>query len=178
MIKEKLVPFFRDALAEYSDETGASGEPEVFLVDVLLKGSGSAGKIEVLAETDAGISIARCMSVNRWLRDAIGRSAEIRDLVGDDCELTVSSPGIGEPIQHERQYIRHTGRLLRVQYAGEDNVVKEVTGRLERTEMTGTDVPFIVLEPSGKGRNRRQGTGTRLSLNLDRIKKAVVEIEF
>ncbi len=176
MIKDRLLSFVRDALERYSKENGASSEPNVFLVDI--KGGASAKKVEVLADTDTGISISQCMSITRWLRNAFELNEEIRDLIGDEYELTVSSPGIGEPIKHVRQYIRHTGHLLRLQYNDDENASHEVSGRLLRAEVLEVARPFIVLEPVKAGKGRKQGGLEPVRLELSRIKRAVVEVEF
>jgi len=176
--KDRLLAFIEDSIEEYSIEKSASGEPDVFLVALFVKGALPSRRVEVLAETDSGISVTRCMSIARWLRNAFEENEEIRNLVGEDYGLMVSSPGIGEPIQHARQYIRHKGHLLRVRFTDAGDAEHEVSGRLVEVEVVETTSPFIVLEPEkvSKGRKRERLEPVRLELN--RIKSAVVEVEF
>ena len=100
MEKERLLSFIRNALETCREETGFTGRQHVFLVDIYVKGGSPSSKIEVLVDTDSGISIAECLSVNRCLSSAVDANDEVKGLVGDDYELTVSSPGIGAPIKH------------------------------------------------------------------------------
>ena len=178
MIKERLLSFIHDALAACSEEIGCPGGRKFFLVDIHIKGSSPVSKVEVLADTDTGISIAECLLVNRCLRSAVEADEEISGLVGVDYELTVSSPGIGEPIKHMRQYIRHVGHLLRVQYTDGDNAVYEVSGRLLRAEVLDVSSPFIVLEPVTAKKGKESISLEPIRLELCSIKRAVVEVEF
>ena len=177
-MEDRLLSFIRDALERYSSEAVNSGEPDVFLVEVFVKGYVPSKRVEVLADTDAGISIAQCMSIARLLRSALEMNEEIRNLVGDEYELMVSSPGIGEPIKHVRQYSRHTGRLLNVQYTDAGNASHEIAGRLLQAEVLEVATPFIVLEPVKTSKGRKQERLDPIRLELSRISKAVVEVEF
>ena len=154
-----------------------SARPDVFLVDIVEKGAGSRRKIEVLVDTDEGIAINQCVELNRRLLDAFEADTEMKTLVGDGGEMTVSSPGIGGRIKNVRQYRRHTGRLLRVRFAGDDDRQHEIRGRLLRAEI-GSDEPFILLEPSKSGGKKGGGRIEPLAIGLDRIIEAVVEVEF
>lgn len=178
MIKERLLLFIQNVLAACGHEDSAPGVQHVFLVDIRLKGSPSVSRAEVLVDTDTGVSIAECLSVNRCLKNALEMDEEMMRLVGDDCDITVSSPGIGEPIKHVRQYVRHTGHLLRVQYSEGDQPVHEVSGRLLRAEVLDVAKPFIVLEPVAAGKKKKGGTLEPIRLELSSIKRAVVEVEF
>ncbi len=178
VVTEKLLSFVQDALQEYSIESGASGESAVFLVDMLVKGGNRARNVEIFVDTEKGISMTECMRAARWLRSALDENPESRELLDDDYELTVSSPGIGKPIRHERQYIRHLGRILRVQYIDDDDAVHEVTGRLLQAELHQAKSPFLVLEPLQAGRKKKHAPLETIRLELGRIKRAVVEVEF
>ncbi|PWW82330.1 ribosome maturation factor RimP [Prosthecochloris marina] len=171
MVKERLASFICGALV-------ACGKESVFLVDVRVKGTARISKVEVLVDTDTGISIATCLLVNRCLIDVFEESEDVKSLVGDDYELTVSSPGIGEPIMNVRQYIRHTGHLLRLQYTDQDNVMHEAVGRLLTAEVLGVAAPFIVLEPIIERKGKKGVHSEPVRLELSCIKRAVVEVEF
>ncbi|ASQ89861.1 hypothetical protein CHL67_02040 [Prosthecochloris sp. GSB1] len=175
--KSGLLSFIREVVSDYAAEMRDLSRPEVYLVDVLIKGAGSRRKIEVLVDTDQGIAISQCVELNRRLLDALEADAERKTLAGEECEMTVSSPGIGGRIKNPRQYLRHTGRLLRVRFAVEDDRQQEIRGRLLRAEV-GCDEPFIVLEPSKSGRKKGGERIEPLSVGLDRIIEAVVEVEF
>ena len=178
MIKEQLLSFIQDALAACGQEDGFSDGQHVFLVDICLKGASSVNKVEVLVDTDTGVSIAECLSVNRYLNSALEMDEEMKRLVGDGYDLTVSSPGIGAPIKHVRQYVRHTGHLLRVQYSVGDRPVREISGRLLRAEVLDVAEPFIILEPVAAGKKKKGEALEPMQLELSGIKRAVVEVEF
>ena len=170
--------FIHAALAACNRADDCSGMQHVFLVDIHLKGAFPKGRVEVLVDTETGVSVSECLSLNRFLNSAFETSEEMKRLVGDEFEITVSSPGIGEPIKHVRQYIRHVGHLLRVQYTDDGQAVQEVLGRLLRAEVLETPCPYIDLGPvtTGKGNNTVHHEPIRLE--LDSIERAVVEVEF
>lgn len=178
MVKEQLLSFIQETLSVCcQDDLFPDGE-HVFLVDIRLKGSSPVSRLEVLVDTDAGVSIAECLSVNRCLKSALEMDEKMMQLVGEECDITVSSPGIGEPLQHLRQYVRHTGHLLRVQYSEGDQPVHEVSGRLLRAEVLDVSSPFILLEPLAAGKKKKGVAHEPIRLELIGIKRAVVDVEF
>lgn len=178
MVKEKLKSFIHAALAACNRADDRSGIQHVFLVDIHLKGTFPTGRAEVLVDTDTGISVSECLSVNRCLNSAFEEDEEMKRLIGDEFEITVSSPGIGEPIKHVRQYIRHIGHLLRVQYTDDGHAVQEVLGRLLRAEVLETSCPSIDLEPVAAGKGNNTVRHEPIRLELGSIDRAVVEVEF
>ncbi|NTW11386.1 MAG: ribosome maturation factor RimP, partial [Chlorobiaceae bacterium] len=88
----------------------------IYLVELRLKGSRQSRKIEITLDTDSGIRIDECARFSRRLRALLESDAELVAETGDDFELTVASPGLGEPLKLERQYIRHSGKPMRVTY--------------------------------------------------------------
>ena len=176
--RNRLLSFIQDVFRAYAEERCACGEPEPYLVDVVMKGSGKRSRIEVFADADAGIAISQCVAINRRLIGELEADPGMKRLAGEDYELLVSSPGIGREIRIPRQYLRHRGRLLRVTYAGEDGSSQELCGRLLEAGVTGEKEPFIVIEPSTGGKRKATGSAVPVTLNLERIIEAVVEVEF
>ncbi len=173
-----LLLFIQDVFRAYAEERCSCGEPEPYLVDVVMKGSGKRTRIEVFADTDAGIAISQCVAVNRRLIEELESDSGMKCLAGEDYELLVSSPGIGGEIRIPRQYLRHRGRLLRVTYAGESGVPQELCGRLIEAVVANEKKPFIVIEPSTGGKRKMTGSATPVTLYLEKIIGAVVEVEF
>ncbi len=76
-----------------------------FLVDVCVRPS---GKVEVEVDNDRSITLDELVRLNKAVREDLGEAA-------DDCELQFSSPGMGNAFKVERQYKKHTGRIVEVQ---------------------------------------------------------------
>tara|TARA_B110000285_G_C15132027_1_gene624282 strand:+ start:3300 stop:3773 length:474 start_codon:yes stop_codon:yes gene_type:complete len=85
---------------------GTSG----FIVDVRV---GDSNAISILLDDDASTSINQCMALSRHLEEALDRETE-------DFALDVSSPGLDQPLQMLRQYVKNIGRgvQLKVRDAG------------------------------------------------------------
>jgi ribosome maturation factor RimP len=77
-----------------------------FLVNVEVR---PGNKVVVEVDNDKSITVQELAALNRAIRDGLGEQA-------DDCELQVSSPGMGRPFKVMRQYVKHTGRLVQVQF--------------------------------------------------------------
>jgi ribosome maturation factor RimP len=134
--------------------------PDVFLVQVKVK---PADNIKVFVDTDAGISIDRCIKINRGLYAMITE----RGLFEDGAfSLEVSSPGVGEPIILNRQYLKNVGRWFVVHLKDE----KQLEGML--TDCTEDGI--VLEEVKGKGKKLEKITHTVL---FDDIKKAIVEVK-
>ncbi len=76
-----------------------------FLVNVEVR---PGNKVIVEVDNDRSITVQELAALNRALRDALGEMA-------DECELQVSSPGMGRPFKVQRQFTKHHGRLVQVQ---------------------------------------------------------------
>ncbi len=149
----------------------------VYLVDLRVRGAQRGRKIELILDTDTGIRIDACARISRRLHDLIESNADLLAETGEDFELMVSSPGLGEPLKLDRQYIRHKGRPLRVTYTDEDGTEKEAFGRLAD----------IVLQDDGNRRITllpiiRKGTASKkekqsVTLSLDQIVRSVPEAD-
>ncbi|MBX3284337.1 MAG: hypothetical protein KF703_03260 [Actinobacteria bacterium] len=75
-----------------------------FLVAVEVR---PGNKVVVEVDNDRAITLQELADLNRAVRDELGGSA-------DDCEFQFSSPGVGRPFKVDRQYQKHTGRLVLV----------------------------------------------------------------
>ncbi|HUS02809.1 MAG TPA: ribosome assembly cofactor RimP [Chitinophagaceae bacterium] len=114
------------------------GSEDVFLVEVkVIPGN----NIKVFLDADNGITIDKCIKINRALYNQI----EDSDIFPNgDFSLEVSSPGIDEPLKLHRQYKKNIGRTLEVTM--NDGTKKE--GKL-----TGVnDDEIIIEEKTGQGK--------------------------
>ena len=83
-------------------------DPGDFLVEVRIT---PGNHIKVFIDNDKGITIERCVAVNR----ALYKKIEETDLFpGGDFSLEVSSPGLDEPLKLHRQFVKNLGRFAEV----------------------------------------------------------------
>lgn len=115
------------------------------------------GKAIVEVDNDKAITLADLTSINQGLREEFGEAL-------DDLELEVGSPGMGRPFRVQRQYVKHTGRLVEVKLAdgrtlqGQLAAVNDegihlrvqhpskVKGRLPKLDEEATAIPFAEIK--------------------------------
>jgi ribosome maturation factor RimP len=114
------------------------GSEDVFLVEVkVIPGN----NIKVFLDADNGITIDKCIKINRALYNQIEES----DIFPNgDFSLEVSSPGVDEPLKLHRQYKKNIGRTVEVTM--NDGTKKE--GKL--TEVNDDEI--LIEEKSGQGK--------------------------
>jgi ribosome maturation factor RimP len=135
-------------------------EPAYFLVEIKIK---PVNNIKVFVDGDTGISIEKCVQVNRALYKQI---EETNFFNGADFSLEVSSPGLDEPLKLLRQYRKNTGRLVEVLLT--DGTKTE--GKL--TEATEDGI--IVEETKGKNKKKEIINHTFLFTNIKTTKIQIV----
>ena len=108
-----------------------SEEPVYFLVDLRIK---PTNNVKVFLDGDSGITIEKCVQVNRKLYKKLEEAAFFPD---GDFSLEVSSAGLDEPLKSLRQYKKNIGRLVEVQLAD---------GTLKEGQLTDVTEEGIVLE--------------------------------
>ena len=135
------------------------GSEDVFLVEVkVLPGN----NIKVFLDADNGITIDKCIRINRALYNQI----EASDIFPNgDFSLEVSSPGVDEPLKLHRQYKKNIGRTVEITMS--DGTKKE--GKL-----TGVnDDEVIIEERSGQGKKAVSKT-TNILFNQVKHTKVLV----
>ena len=73
-----------------------------YCVDVVLRGEHGQRVVQILADTDAGITIDQCAEISR----ALGMAIEQAGMITGPYRLEVSSPGIDKPLRFLRQLPR------------------------------------------------------------------------
>ena len=152
MLKEKV----EQLIAE-----GVEGT-DIFLVKLTVS---SSNDINVLLDSDSGLTLSDCRSISRVIETSLDRENE-------DFSLTVSSSGVGEPLVL-RQYKKNVGRKVRVTL---------IDGEIIEAKMVAADEKGIELEwksrekkPTGKG--KITVVNNKL-LNYQSIKQTIVLITF
>jgi ribosome maturation factor RimP len=138
-----------------------AGESLYFLVEVRIK---PTNNVKVYLDGDQGISIEKCVQVNRALYKQLEESGLFP---GDDFSLEVSSPGLDEPLKLLRQYKKNIGRQIEILL--QDGTKKE--GRLMEVSEDG-----IVMEET-KGKNKKKEVISH-ALLFDNIKTTKIQVVF
>jgi ribosome maturation factor RimP len=91
-------------------EEKIADRPELFLVEVKMLPN---NKLIIHVDGDQGISIQDCASISRH----VGFHLEEENTIDKAYNLEVSSPGVGEALQLNRQYHKNIGRELSIKLA-------------------------------------------------------------
>ena len=137
-----------------------AADPSYFLVEIKIK---PTNNVKVFIDGDAGVSIDKCVQVNRALYKKL---EEASLFPGGDFSLEVSSPGLDEPLKMMRQYRKNTGRLVELVLL--DGVKKE--GKLVEVMEDG----IILEEQSGTKKKKEHSVNTYLFSNIKTTKIQVV----
>ena len=87
-------------------------DPDLFLVDVVLRGQKGSHVVEVYVDSEKGVNIDTLAVISREL----GFMLETEELISGRYRLNVSSPGTDRPLRFLRQYPKHIGRTLNVKW--------------------------------------------------------------
>jgi ribosome maturation factor RimP len=138
-----------------------AGEPEYFLVSLRIK---PTNNIKLFLDGDQGITIEKCVQVNRKLYKLIEEGGMYP---AGDFSLEVSSPGLEEPLKMHRQYVKNTGREVEVVFT--DDTRKE--GKL----IAVTEADILLEHTEGKG---KKAVTQQLVIPFSNIKSTTVQIKF
>lgn len=134
---------------------------EIFLVSVRIK---PTNNIKVFLDADDGLSIEKCIKINRALYKIIEEQAWYPD---GNFSLEISSAGVDEPLKLLRQYKKNAGRKLEVTF--------ENGSKLEG-KLLVADENSIQLEYT-EGKNKKAVTHIK-EIAYSEIKQAIVLISF
>ena len=110
---------------------------EIFLVDLQMS---PANDIKVFLEADNGITIDKCIRINR----ALYKRIEEELFPDGNFSLEVSSPGVDAPLRLKRQYKKNIGRTV--------EVVLNDESRIEGKLISADDEQIVLQETEGKGK--------------------------
>jgi len=85
-------------------------EAGAHLIDLIVKGSKAKTFLEIVIDTEVGVTHDLCKTISRSLDGYIETDTFLHSLSG----LEVSSPGVDRPLIAMWQYKKHTGRELKV----------------------------------------------------------------
>ncbi|MGD1845094.1 MAG: ribosome assembly cofactor RimP [Salibacteraceae bacterium] len=154
MIVETLIRDLVNAAIEGTDE---------FVVHIQVN---AGNRISVQMDSDSGLTIDRCVAISRAVEGALDRDEE-------DFELSVSSPGVGQPLQMPRQYRKNIGRKVAV-ITGADQ-------RIEGELREASEESILVVSRSKKKKEVGKGrvwVETEHDLPFSEIKETKVLVSF
>jgi len=83
----------------------------LFLIDLIFRGSESSRVIEVFIDGEKNISADECALVSREISKQIDEKESLRTY-----RLDVSSPGVDRPLIYLKQYPKHLNRLFEIEF--------------------------------------------------------------
>ena len=105
----------------------ATASRGVELVDLVLARAGRRQIVRLIVDCVGGVTIDQCAEVSR----RVSADLDMADILDGRYTLEVSSPGIDRPLTTAADFRRKVGRDVCVQYAGEDDTVETVEGKIE-----------------------------------------------
>ena len=135
-----------------------------FIVDVIVKGSGGGKmKVLVLLDGDEGVNIDDCADLSR----ALGMYIETEEIIEQAYILEVSSPGLDHPLKLERQFVKNTGRRLKVQLTD---------GQVWTGKLVEAKAESLAFEKEVK--EKKKTVHHLVNISLEEIEKANVLVSF
>ena len=107
--------------------SGIIGGQGFELIDIAVAGRKGSQVIRFVIDRDGGIGVDDCVRISRDISDLLEFHEE--DFGLDRYRLEVSSPGTDRPLRSEGDFRRNIGRLVRIDYSGE-NGSASVEGRV------------------------------------------------
>ncbi len=122
--------------------TQAALDESHFVVEVIYKKQKPKSKLIVYLDGDQGVSIEVCAEVSRHLSAQLD---EI-DLIEEEFNLEVSSPGVDRPLINARQFVQHTGRTLQIKTLEGETL----EGKLLESNAEGIQIEVVKNEKTKK----------------------------
>ncbi len=134
-------------------------EDDFELVDIEYKKEGNRCFLRVFIHKSGGITLKDCQKISRKIEDII----EIENIITGNYILEVSSPGLDRPLKSEKDLLRNLNNRICVSTRSPINKKSTLVGTIENAE---NGLLYLKLD---------EGV---LSIPIDEIKKAVLEIKF
>ena len=131
-----------------------------YLVDVSVRGWPGTRSVEVYIDKDERMTLEATTELTHEIRFVL----DAEEVFSDDYTLHVSSPGADRPLMHPRQFAKHVGRKLLVDFCPQN----EETARQISGELVAADQEQITLKDPG--------TGEETEIPHVTIKEATVEL--
>ena len=153
----------KNLIAQFLQENLESEEHFLVQVNVGL-GKVQEGKVQVLMDSDSGITIADCAAYSRKL----GKFLDDADVFSTAYSLEVASPGLDFPLSSERQFRKNVGRNL---------LLDTTEGKTLEGKLLSWNPEFMDLEIQEKTKGKKSVART-IQLKASEIVKAKVTVSF
>jgi ribosome maturation factor RimP len=153
----------KEQITQFLQENLESTEHFLVQVNVGL-GKVQEGKVQVLMDSDSGITIADCAVYSRKL----GKFLDEADLFSTAYSLEVASPGLDFPLNSERQFRKNIGRFL---------VLDLKDGKQLEGKLLDWNPASLELEVHEKSKGKKAVANT-LTVEANDIVKAKVTVSF
>ena len=101
------------------------------LVDIEYKQERGSWVLRVYIDKEGGVTVEDCAQVSREL----GQLLDVEDIVPTSYSLEVSSPGLDRPLKKEEDFVKYSGRKVRIKTAdyvsGRRNFKGELLGLVD-----------------------------------------------
>ena len=77
-------------------------------INVSIFGNSASKNIQIMIESDVGVSIDNCAEVSKLARNII----TMEKFIEDDYNIEVSSPGINRPLYNVKDFIKYQGEKV------------------------------------------------------------------
>ena len=99
-------------------------ENNIEAINVRIFGTKARKSVQIIIESDDGITVESCSSVTRIAQNII----KLENLIDHDYNIEVSSPGINRPLFNLRDFIKFQGEKINVELKRKINDKKRFTG--------------------------------------------------
>ena len=96
-------------------------------INVSIFGNSASKNIQIMIESDAGVSIDNCAEVSKLARNII----TMEKFIEDDYNIEVSSPGINRPLYNMKDFIKYQGEKVFIELKRNINNQKRFKGYYE-----------------------------------------------
>lgn len=132
-----------------------------FIVDITLSPS---NMVNVYIDKPEGIVVADCIKINKLLATEL----ETQNI---NAEITVSSPGLEEPLKVTQQYVKNIGRTVKVV----TKTGEEKTGKLLAANIDGIELETTERIKNG---NKKEEVSNHFQYTYNQLAKTQIVLSF
>jgi ribosome maturation factor RimP len=96
-------------------------------INVSIFGNSASKNIQIMIESDVGVSIDKCAKVSKLARNII----TMEKFIEDDYNIEVSSPGINRPLYNMKDFIKYQGEKVFIELKRNINNQRRFKGYYE-----------------------------------------------
>ena len=96
-------------------------------INVSIFGNSASKNIQIMIESDLGVSIDNCAEVSKLARNII----TMEKFIEDDYNIEVSSPGINRPLYNVKDFIKYQGEKVFIELKRNINNQRRFKGYYE-----------------------------------------------